>query len=290
VKNTVTIKAGRSKYYRSKNMNVKGKTKSPAAKVDFKTGIVAFSFMVLILLLVTLLMPRSGTIGIILQTSAGLFFVIDQIWQKILKSEYLERLKNKIQSPTFQDVIPIIGIPLISPLILVFYFKYGTDTKWYNALISISMAVSVSSFVYLYFTNVMSKFLKRYYNSTNSFARHSSYRPLLWSNILVVTISFIALILEILLIYPLSQVLHGHSFIVTLPTAVYFTILMLTSYAFLLSTMYFILLGLIKLLIFLLTVRLKISEPDKVFSRQLIWLFLIIMWTWGGILLIVNSI
>jgi hypothetical protein len=270
-------------------MSAKEQNKPPKTKADFQTKLLAFSFMLLIFLLVTLLMPRSGTIGIILQTSAGLIFIIEQIWGKIIKHEDLETLKNKINDSSFQDKIPIIAIPLISPLILVMYFKFGTDSKWYNAFFSILMAVAISSYVYLFFITIISKFIKKFNNSRNTFARYSSYRPFLWSNLLILSVSFIAFIMEILLIYPLSQILHGHSIVIALPTAAYFTLLMFTSYAFLLSFMYFFLFGLFKLGYLISKIHLDMKESDKIFTRRLRWLFLIVFWTWGGILLIMNS-
>jgi len=188
-------------------MSAKEKTKPQKIKADFQTKLIAFSFMLLIFLLVTLLMPRSGTIGIILQTSAGLIFIIDQIWNKITKHEDLETLKSKINESSFQDKIPILAIPLISPLILVMYFKFGTDSKWYDVFFSILMAVAVSSYVYLFFTTTISKFIGKFNNSRNSFVRHSSYRPFFWANLLLFSISLIALIIEMLSIFPLSQIL-----------------------------------------------------------------------------------
>jgi hypothetical protein len=264
-------------------------TNNNKAKIDFRTLLLSISFMVFIFLLVTLMMPRSGTIGIILQAIAGLAFIIDQIKKKVIDDKDFEKLKDRLNNSSFRDKIPLTAIPLFSPLILVMYFKFGTNTEWYNAFLSILTAVAVSSVVYLLFVTTITNFILKFNNSRNSFARHASYRPYLWSNLLVLSISFIALVAEFLSIYPLSQILHGNSLLTVVPSTLYLILLMFTSYAFLLSFMYFLLYVFLKILYSLSKVRIKISESDKIYTRSLFWLFLIVCWTWGGILLIINS-
>ncbi len=235
-------------------------------------------------------MPRNGIIGICLQTLAGLIFIVDQIWEKVIERDVLKKLKALLDEPSFQQKIPILAIPIISPFLLIMYFKFGTNSKWYDAFFSISMAVAVSSGIYFIFINAVSRLLKRIKNMKSSLAKRANSNPFLWSNLILLIVSFIVLIGALLLLYPLSQVLAGPSILVALPSALYLTLLMFISYGFLLSLMYFILYGFLKLGIVLRRIRLGISEYDKVFSRRLIWLFLILFWIWGGVLLIINSL
>jgi hypothetical protein len=268
----------------------KSNQQKPKQKVDFQIKAITFAFMAGILLLVTLLMPGMETIGICLQVLAGLLFIIDQIWNKVINRENLESIKSKIEKPSFLDKVPLIAIPLCSPILLVVYFRFGTDAEWYNAFFSISMAVAVSSFVYVFFVSLVTKMLKRFSSFRNSFLRHTSYRPVFWSNVLILLISLIAIFVEVLSIYPISRLLHGNSIIVAIPTAAFLTLMMFTLYAFLLSFMYFVLLVLLKLIHILVKLRIVKSESDRNFAKKLLWMFLVTSWIWGGVLLVVNSI
>ena len=104
--------------------------------------------MSFLVLLVTLLMPKGEVIGVCLQVIAGLIFLVDQVWERILGDGFPQKLKTALDQPSFQHRAPLLIIPIIVPLLLVGYFRFGTSPRpWYEGLFSIAAATTFACFL-----------------------------------------------------------------------------------------------------------------------------------------------
>lgn len=263
-------------------------TKSDKPKISLSTKLLAIALMLFILLLVTILIPRNNIIGICLQTLAGLVFIIQQMWNKVVDRDTLTKLNNLLDEQSFQQKLPFPAIIIITPILVVAYYKFsGTDREWYDVLLSILLAVGFANLFYFYFITLLSKWLQRIGNSKRRIATQAHMNPYLWSNLIVVTVSFALFIVAIILLFPLSK-LSGHPILVTILAAGYLTALMIVLYGFLLSFLYFILYGFIKFIVALRRIRFQIGTSDKEFIKRITWTFILISWLWGGVLLIID--
>lgn len=271
-------------------MNNTEQAKSKKPRVDFRTILLTIAFMLFIFLLVTLLMPRNDIIGIFLQTLAGLIFIVDQMWNKVIERDFLAKLNNLLGQPPFQQKLPLLVIPITTAILLIAYYKVSaTNLKWFEVFFSMTMAVSCANFFYFMLIIAVPRWLQRIRRRKIQVAEDTHLNRPLRSNWIVLVTSTVVFIAATLALFPLSKLSLGHSFLTALPLALYLTILMIVLYGWLLSLLYFILYALLKLGYALSRIRLKISDPDKIFVRRMIWSFLLLFWLWGGVLLVLNT-
>jgi len=245
--------------------------------------------MLFIFLLVTLLMPRNAIIGIFLQTLAGLIFIVDQMWHKVIERDLLTKLNTLMGQSSFQQKLPLLAIPITTAILLIAYFKIsGTNLKWFEVFFSMLMAVSFANFFYFSLLIAIPKWLQKIRRRKIQVAEDAQLNRPLRSNWILLIVSTVVFIAATLILFPLSKLSLGNSFFNALPLALYLPILMIVLYGWLLSLLYFILYALLKLGYALSKIRLKIGDPDKIFVRRMIWSFLLLFWLWGGLLLILN--
>jgi hypothetical protein len=236
-------------------------------------------------------MPRNNILGICLQTLAGLIFIIEQIWKRVIKRDHLAKLQALLDKPAFQQKVPLLAIPIISPILLIIYFKIsGTNLKWYEAFFSIAMAVSFANFFYLFFINVLTRLLENISSIRNKIAKYALSNSSLSANLVLFIVSTIALVVAIIALYPLSKLQLGNTLLFSLVWALFITTLMIVVYGLSLSVLYFILYGLLKLGFLFRRIRIRLTDSDSIFISRIIWVFLILSWLWGGILLFVDAL
>ena len=265
-------------------------SQSKKQKIDSRTVIISVAFMLFILLLVTLLMPRNNIVGIFLQTLAGLIFVIEQVWDKIFPKEFSSKLPSFFEQESFRQRLPIIAIPVTTAVALIIYFKNsGIHRQWFDVFFSMCLAVGFANIFYLMLLTSMPSWVQKKRNRKSQVPDDKPLNHPLRSNWILLMTSTVILIVGSLLIFPLLKIHLINSIISSLPVLLYTSLLAIIAYGWLLSIIYLISYGLLKLGYSISRIRLKISESDKIFIRHMIWAFLFLFWLWGGMLLILNT-
>lgn len=259
-------------------------------KIDLRTIIITVAFMLFILLLVTLLMPRNNVVGIFLQTLAGLIFVVDQIWEKIIPRDYMSKLPGLLEQESFRQKLPLISIPITTAVALIIYYKNSSaHLQWFEAFFSMCLAVSFANAFYFLLLGSIPKWFQKIRHRKGQVKNDTPLNHPLRSNWTLLIASTIGLICGSLIIFPLSRVRLGTSNFAALPLLIYLSLVAIIAYGWLLSIIYLISYGLLKFGYSLSRIRVNIADPDRIFIRRMTWAFLLLFWLWGGILLILNT-
>jgi len=276
----------------TESTQVTKQVKSDKQKVDKRTIVYMLLYILFITVPVTLLMPRSGLIGIILQIVAGLIFLLQQFWEKILKMNPTEKLTKVLNSKDFQSRMPLLAIIFVVPLLLVFYFRFtrSTDIPLGEALISIIGATLVACTSYLFAVVNSERWVHRLVQWIRQklgkvVEETSPNYPITNLVLLILSLVFFALII---LIVPISGLFSSHSVLAIALSSFILVLLMFLSCIFVLSLLYFSLLMLLKAGIALQRRYSNLSDVNRDFARQLFWALLLASWLWGGILIAIN--
>ena len=266
--------------------------KSDKLKIDKRTIIFALFFILFVIILVTLLMPRSGIIGISLQVFAGLIFLLHQFREKILESDLMGKLTKALDSPAFHSRLPLLAIPFIVPLFLVVYFRFSsTDMPWFIALISIVFATAFSCFVYLFAvanTERRVQRLVKWIRQKRGKAVDKTSSQYLITNLVLFILSLLFSVLLFILV-PIPALFSNSSILTIASLGLIMAGLTFLGCILLLSLLYFGLLLLLKVGMALKKrVRLNLSDVERASAMHSFWALLIASWLWGGILIAIN--
>lgn len=248
--------------------------------------------MSFLVLLVTLLMPKGEVIGVCLQVIAGLIFLVDQVWERILGDGFPQKLKTALDQPSFQHRAPLLIIPIIVPLLLVGYFRFGTSPRpWYEGLFSIAAATTFACFFYLATFTTVESLLRKIKTKVLKKTETNNTEHSVGTNITLLILALIGLTAFMLVLFFVSRLLINS----VVPASARYAIIsvILASggfflYIMLLSIMYFGLLLLLKSLNWLRRIRVGLNDPDKNFIRHMAWVFLLACWVWGGVLIAIS--
>lgn len=276
----------------TKSTQATKQVKSDKLKFDKLTIIYTLFFILFVIILGTLFMPRSGIIGVFLQVFAGLIFLLHQFREKILESNLMGKLTKALDSPAFHSRLPLLAIPFIVPLFLVVYFRFSsTDMPWFSALTSIALATTFSCFVYLFAVVNTERWVQRlvkWIRQKRGKAVDETSPNYLITNLALLILSLLFLVL-IFSIVPIPVLFSNSSILTIASLGLIMAGLAFLGCIFFLSFLYFGLLLLLKVGTALKKrVRLNLSDADRASATHSFWALLLASWLWGGILLAIN--
>lgn len=276
----------------TKSTQATKQVKSDKLKFDKLTIIYTLFFLLFVIILATLIMPRSEIIGIFLQVFAGLIFLLYQFREKILESDLIGKLAKALDSPTFHSRLPLLAIPFIVPLFLVVYFRFSsTDMPWFSALTSIAFATAFSCFVYLFAVANTVRWVQRlvkWIRQKRGKAVDKTSPNYLITNLVLFILSLLFLVL-IFTIVPIPALFSNSSILTIASLGLIMAGLTFLGCILLLSLLYFGLLLLLKVGMALKKrVRLNLSDAERASAMHSFWALLLASWLWGGILLAIS--